>query len=430
MAQQAKVAQNESGAAVESAVAEEPVLSTGQKSMLGSLLVMMGVILGVSNEVTTKPDSAITQAYRGSSMENFVDWLRNNTVDRFNNVFQPFNDEQIPRFESGPIYGDIPPWADAPPLLVLDVEKTLVGSTYDTKYGWRHIKRPGVKKFLDNVTKHGYYEVALFSENYDCDEIFMALDPEGRCHKLSGHDAEERDNLRLKRLDLMNRDLGRIILVDDDPASSQLFPRNTLLIRPFDDPTDTTDTALSELLLLLQGLQHDGVKDFRDAFDNLGTHEVEEAVTEYKIRVAEARSKEKAMRNKGLGSLVRGKQSVRDNDSYFEDDRQSLLGRVMGGAGGGAGQSAAESNSSSLTDFAGVGAGAITGTGSGSDQESARKKAEKRKGAMFQWMDDLSKESAEQKQARNQKMNERFAELEQKKREKADAKKKQMEADA
>lgn len=39
---------------------------------------------------------------------------------------------------------DIP----VPHTLVLDFENTLVSSTWDRKYGWRHAKRPGVDKFL------------------------------------------------------------------------------------------------------------------------------------------------------------------------------------------------------------------------------------------------------------------------------------------
>lgn len=43
---------------------------------------------------------------------------------------------------------NIPP----PPLLVLDVEKTILGSEWDSKYGWRHAMRPGVHEFLKEVS--------------------------------------------------------------------------------------------------------------------------------------------------------------------------------------------------------------------------------------------------------------------------------------
>lgn len=397
----------------------ESVLSNGQKTFMGCLAVLLGVMTFVSNEVATKPEGSVTKAYRGSIVESVFDWVHGNTIGRFNDVFLPYNADQIPRFESGPIYGEVPPWAEAPPLLVLDVEKTLIGSVHDTKYGWRHVKRPGVKKLIDGLTKYGYYEIVLFSENYDSDEIFMSLDPDGKCHKLSGHDAEERDGMRLKRLDLMNRNLGRIVLIDDDENSAQLFPRNSLIIKPFENVNDTTDDSLMQLLGLLQGLQHDGVKDFRDAFDDLGTHEVEEAVTEYRMRVVEAKNKEKGKRTKGLGSLIRRNTQESDSDEYFSD-RPSLLSQVIV-TDGSSGPSKSQLAKSTQLDLAGVGAGSITGKGSGSDKDNSKKAAKKNKGGLWEWLDESNKESEEIKKIKTQKINERYAEIEAAKQAKASA---------
>jgi hypothetical protein len=36
----------------------------------------------------------------------------------------------------------------APPLLIVDFEKTLVATEWHPKYGWRHVKRPGAEKFI------------------------------------------------------------------------------------------------------------------------------------------------------------------------------------------------------------------------------------------------------------------------------------------
>lgn len=75
----------------------------------------------------------------------------------------------------------------------------------------------------------------------------------------------------LKRLDLMNRDLSRIILIDDSGEASAMFPRNTLLVKPFTDVSDQSDTVLFDLVPLLQAFVHDGSQDFRDTIDDLGT---------------------------------------------------------------------------------------------------------------------------------------------------------------
>ena len=74
----------------------------------------------------------------------------------------------------------------------------------------------------------------------------------------------------IKRLDYMNRDLSRIILIDDNPVSYQKFPRNTLAVKPFTNANDTSDTTLLDLIPFLQALVHEDVRDFRECFDQLG----------------------------------------------------------------------------------------------------------------------------------------------------------------
>jgi TFIIF-interacting CTD phosphatase-like protein len=68
----------------------------------------------------------------------------------------------------------------------------------------------------------------------------------------------------------MNRPLEKIILIDDDIQATQLFPRNSLLIKPYTNIYDVNDTALLELIPLLQALVHEGINDFRDTLDEMG----------------------------------------------------------------------------------------------------------------------------------------------------------------
>jgi len=157
----------------------------------------------------------------------------------------------------------------------VDLEKTLIASVYDARFGWRHVKRPGVDKFIKTLSK--YYEVVIFSENDlgVSDQILVAIDPENVCHKFGMNSGEIRGTTNppivIKRLDYMNRDVSRIILIDDNPESYQKFPRNTLAVQPFVNVNDTSDTVLYDLIPLLQALVHEEIVDFRDCLDNLGT---------------------------------------------------------------------------------------------------------------------------------------------------------------
>jgi len=71
---------------------------------------------------------------------------------------------------------DIP----VPHTLVLDLEATLVSSTWDRKYGWRHAKRPGVDRFLMELAQ--YYEIILYSPSIEGIAGPVVLDCRGTHH--------------------------------------------------------------------------------------------------------------------------------------------------------------------------------------------------------------------------------------------------------
>ena len=75
-----------------------------------------------------------------------------------------------------PYFPNVPPGTPCPPTLVLDLEGTLCTSVWDHKHGWRHVKRPGVEKFLKEVSR--YFEVVIFSPNIAgiADPIIAGLD--------------------------------------------------------------------------------------------------------------------------------------------------------------------------------------------------------------------------------------------------------------
>ena len=63
----------------------------------------------------------------------------------------------------------------------------------------------------------------------------------------------------------MNRDIRKIILIDDDENASKLFPRNTLLVKPYIDVFDKSDRILYDLIPLLQAMVHEQPDDFIEA---------------------------------------------------------------------------------------------------------------------------------------------------------------------
>ena len=113
---------------------------------------------------------------------------------------------------------DIPP----PHTLVLDLENTLVGSTWDRKYGWRHAKRPGVEKFLHDMVQ--YYEIVLYSPSHEglAEPVVAALDKDGCImHRLYREATHFHNGIHVKDLNSLNRNVKRIVVLDDD----QVYPK-------------------------------------------------------------------------------------------------------------------------------------------------------------------------------------------------------------
>jgi hypothetical protein len=358
-----------------------------------SILLTTGAVGYAIYDISNNPSGALNTLFKDSALDNALKWIYAQT---FEQVFKPSSDKLLPDWGSLPFYEGLPPGQPCPPLLVIDLEKTLIGSTYDSKHGWRHVKRPGLDKLLHDVGP--YYEIAIFSENDlgAAGDIFMAIDPENRCHKFGSSSGELRGHTILKRLDLMNRDISKIILIDDDPEAAQLFPRNTLFVRPYDNINDKNDSVLFDLIPLLQAFVHEEVRDLRDGIDNLGTHEAEEAAIEYQMRLSKKKKEEAMKKHQGLGRLIRGDYK---GDSEMGEDvfiQSSILSpsQIVGGASGGG------------VDHPMLASAKPTGhidpkTG----KVEVRPQGTKKKGALFSYLDQMDKEQEEENRRRMEEMN-------------------------
>ena len=148
---------------------------------------------------------------------------------------------------------------------------------------------------------------------------------------------------------------------------------------------------------------HDGVADFRDCFDDLGTREADEAAVEYKMRVAAAKERERQKRERGLGLLLKGgagggKSGMTDSE-LLDQQGGSVLSKIVGAApegnfgasGAGSGLGDAGKKSAVATAVAAGIKGVVAPPGLGEDGK-AKKEPVKKKGALFQWFEDSEAE--------------------------------------
>lgn len=113
-----------------------------------------------------------------------------------------------------------------------------------------------------------------------------------------------------KDLAYLNRDLKRVLVVENDPQHVSKHTENAIILPRFKG--DLEDRALFELLPVLDHLSKPGVKDIRDELKKYTTTETAEKFNE------ELKLKQKAFSQaKGIGSIFQGLSGKNSGNSAF-----------------------------------------------------------------------------------------------------------------
>eukprot|EP00358_Blepharisma_japonicum_P006503 CAMPEP_0202940912 /NCGR_PEP_ID=MMETSP1395-20130829/1047_1 /ASSEMBLY_ACC=CAM_ASM_000871 /TAXON_ID=5961 /ORGANISM="Blepharisma japonicum, Strain Stock R1072" /LENGTH=151 /DNA_ID=CAMNT_0049635699 /DNA_START=538 /DNA_END=990 /DNA_ORIENTATION=- len=143
--------------------------------------------------------------------------------------------------------------------LVLDLDETLGHTENGIFY-----KRPGVEEFISELDK--FYELVLFtasSQDY-ADSAIKQIDPSNKIKlRLYRQHTGAFNSPYVKNLELLGRDLSKVIIIDDWSTSFSMHPNNGILISPFTG--DESDNELKRLLPILVNLAVSDVEDVREA---------------------------------------------------------------------------------------------------------------------------------------------------------------------
>ena len=202
---------------------------------------------------------------------------------------------------------NVPHDVPLPPTLVLDLENTLVSSTWDRKYGWRFAKRPGVDKFLRDMAQ--YYEIVLYSPSIDgiADPVVTSLDKDGCImHRLYRDATFYQNGVHVKDLNRLNRNVRRMIVLDDDPAEVGMNPENLIRVKPYTDPTDRTDNTLARIAPFLIEIVREGYDDFPALLEQYQGMDADEIADEQEDRIARFKQDRQQIAQRGLGAFARG----------------------------------------------------------------------------------------------------------------------------
>jgi len=222
-------------------------------------------------------------------------------TDKIEEYAKPARTKLLPDWNQIP---NIPPDFPAPPCLVIDLESTLVCSTWDRKYGWRHAKRPGVDKFLALMAQ--YYEIVLWTPSPDglAGPVVESLDPKGYVmHRLFRDSTSYHNGVHCKDLSWLNRPLRKVIALDDDPDALQFQPENLIRVKPYDNP-DVEDDTLERITPLLVEISREGYEDIPSLLRQFQGMDADEIAAEHERRVNDLRARMQQTSQRGLGSFA------------------------------------------------------------------------------------------------------------------------------
>ena len=153
---------------------------------------------------------------------------------------------------------DLPPQVvgKEKPTLVVSLDGCLIQSSWTRQHGWRYLKRPGVDQFLASLAP--LYELVLWTDTMNAgDPVVDKLDPRRLIrHRLYRDTTTFAQGFHRKDLDALNRDLGKILIIDVDKQSFSFHPKHGIEVAAYkseDDP-DKNDRALTALIPFLQYL--------------------------------------------------------------------------------------------------------------------------------------------------------------------------------
>lgn len=230
-------------------------------------------------------------------------WL----AQQWNTMTQPLADPIYKKvLPDWPYIPGTPEGLPCPRTLVLDLEGTLVTSTWDPNFGWRHAKRPGVDDFLKEMSRH--YEIVVFSNNIlgVADDIVTRLDKhQVVLQRLSREHSRFLNGKYVKDLSHLNRNMGRIIIIDDDPSCFSLQPENAIHIKPFKNAHDKSDTALEDIAPFLRAVSNEEVKDIRTLIRAFPDNRAETIAQSYNGRLLSIAQSRDLAQTRGLGGALR-----------------------------------------------------------------------------------------------------------------------------
>ena len=202
------------------------------------------------SEILSILNNSILYCLHYEKLKNKNILLKNNINNKANNK-KNNNKKQDPNDELIPSAPYIKTKLTKKFCLVLDIDETIT-HTLKLPFGDYFFVRPGVKEFLREMVK--YFEIVIFTSSPKsyADNILDKIDiyNEFFSHRLYRKHVVYENGNSVKRLDMIGRDLKKIVFVDNLKSNAKYNPKNLYHIK-----TWTNDINDNQLILLKNRLK-------------------------------------------------------------------------------------------------------------------------------------------------------------------------------
>jgi Dullard-like phosphatase family protein len=239
----------------------------------------MNIVIDDINYNINKKNNNCNKNDENDNDENKIDGSDNN--NDINNNKNENNDEnmnvkKIKNKNEGPLTLPLPSYSSKY-TLILDLDETLIYSQRNISYKLkkkeninkkRIILRPGLREFLKEMKK--IFELIIFSsgtvdyvnpiiEIIESDEKFFDF------VLYRNHITLDEDGNNVKNLELIGRNIKKIIIIDDIPRYFKLQKDNGINIKPFLGNIASDKNTLKTLAYILKKIRNDaeGTNDIR-----------------------------------------------------------------------------------------------------------------------------------------------------------------------
>jgi import inner membrane translocase subunit TIM50 len=125
-------------------------------------------------------------------------------------------------------------------------------------------------------------------------------------HRLYRDATYYRNGVHVKDLRRLNRNIKKMIVLDDDEAESALNPENLIKVKPYTDATDRTDNTLARIAPFLIELVREGYDDFPAVLDQYRGMDADQIADEQENRIMQFKQDRQRLAQRGLGGFAGG----------------------------------------------------------------------------------------------------------------------------